>query len=265
MQVLNPLKLGVMDKWTRKDWQLLVTNNNSYYNFPVSILEGFIRDTQGTLEKMLMWAAYDWIKKYSIDKKGKAKFSIQAMRDVQDMLGFRIPCDTDEYHFYKACAGIYSRYKGARTGISRRLYWELRDKGFIDDADKVVVLAFLAGKSILGKKDYCKTNDLLLFARMNGLDKPYKNEDELREKSHIVISAHFTRRRRDTIRRRLAEEFHLQSYSNRDRGYYISSKFTLEQLIEVVEVSRKSSSGTFKKKISDTRNRVLAKLAKKPP
>ena len=99
---------------------------------------------------------------------------------------------------------------------------------------------------------------------MRGM-KPYKNEDELREKSHIVISAHFTRRRRDTIRRRLAEEFHLQSYSNRDRGYYISSKFTLEHLIEVVEGNRKSSSGTFKKKISDTRNRVLAKLAKKPP
>lgn len=263
--MLNSIKSGVMNKWTNRNWQIIVTNDTSYYNFPVSILEGFIRDTQGTLEKMLMWAAYDWIKRYAIDKRGNAKYSVQAMREVQDLLGFRIPCDTDEYHFYKACGQVYSRYKGARTGIIRKLYWELREKTFIEDSDKVTLLYFLGAKSILGRKDYCKTNDLLLFARMNGLDKPFRNEEELREKSHVVISAHFTRRRKDTLKQRLTEEFHIQVYSFRDRGFYISSKLTMEQLVEAVESNRKSSRGSFKKRISETRDKVLAKLAQKPP
>lgn len=245
-----------------KDWQVLPTNDTSYYNFPVSILQDFIRDTQEGLDKMLKWAVYDWVKKYSVEH-GKVRYKENTMREILESLG--IHTSVNFYTFYKACGQVYSKYKGARTGIARKHYWELVERGFIGEADKVLLLSFLAAKSIIGRKEYCKTNDLLLFARMNGFDAAFHDVEELNEKGHLLIRRYYTRRRRDTIKMQLAETFHIVTYSNHDRGYFISSKLSLEELIEVVETSRKNSTGTYKKKVSHTRDLVLARLAQKPP
>ena len=54
-------------------------------------------------------------------------------------------------------------------------------------------------------------------------------------------------------------------YSNHDRGYYISSKLSLNKLAVLVESSRKDTIKSHKDKLAAARALALAKLAEKPP
>lgn len=246
-----------------------IKEESVFFNFPVSILGELLDYTSEAFEKMLAWATYDYIKQHEeIGETGyKAlngetgwKVIIHAVKALQ------YTNNGNMVQWYKFCGEIYKKYKGARTGLSQKQYWELRE-GFTSmlDEDKVVLLAFLAAKSILGNKVYCKTNDLMLFARMNGLDKAFANNQELISKSHPVIAGFNTRRKKETIRRILADKFHIRCYSNHDRGYFISSKLSLNKLAEVVETNRRCTIKHHKKKLLDARALALAKLAQKPP
>ena len=247
---------------TNKAYQWFPKNETAYYNFPVSILEGFIRQPWKTFENMLSWAAYEYMKKVR-DKYGDAMPVQNLVRTAEDFLGFK--CNLDEYEYYQRSGEVYLENKGARTGISRRLFWKINESGKISEPDKVALLAYLAAKSILGRKTYCKTNDLFLFARMKGRDKAFCDEKELKKECGGALSGYFTRRKRDTIRRRLAEDFGMAVYSYHQRGYYISTKMELKQLILAVEKNRKCGAEAYKKKVSEVRNMVLDRLGKKPP
>lgn len=246
-----------------------IKEESVFFNFPASLLGELLDYPSRTFEKMLAWATYDYIKQH--EKEGMTGY--KALNGETGWKRIKPAAEALQYTYNgnmvewcKFCGEIHKNYKGARTGLSQKQYWELRE-GFtlMVDEDKVVLLAFLAAKSILGNKVYCKTNDLMLFARINGLDKAFANNHELMSKAHPVIASFNTRRKKETIRRRLADEFHIQCYSNHDRGYYISSKLSLNKLAEVVETSRRCTIKNHKKKLADARAMALAKLAQKPP
>ncbi len=227
-----------------------------YYNFPIPILHGFMDHTFKVLELLIEWAAYDYIKKNLKDDDNSGFPVWDKIDEAADALGFTFSMESEDY--YHLCGEIYSKYKGSRSGISCKLYWEVRKRAeTMSKSDKVLLLAFFAVKSILGNKLYCKTNDLLLFARMNGANKAFSSDEEALKNLHPDLAVHYTRRKRETIRIRLAEVFHINSYSYHDRGYYISSKLSLEKLIEEVEMHRKGTAEAYKKKLADTRKAVL--------
>lgn len=244
-----------------------IKEESVFFNFPVSLLDELLDYPSGTFEKMLAWASYDYIlRNQEINEHGSDSLHGETgwKRIKPAAQALQYTHNGNMVKWYKYCGEIHNTYKGARTGLSQKQYWELRE-GFTSmlDEDKVVLLAFLAAKSILGSKVYCKTNDLLLFARMNGLDKAFANNQELKYKSHPVIASFDTRRKKETIRRRLIDDFHINCYSNHDRGYYISSKLSLNKLAEVVEANRKNTIKTHKNKVAAARAMALAKL--KPP
>ena len=258
-----------------------------YYNFPITLLAGILDKPDKVLRDILAWATYDYIKRKQGENKNGAKVLDGSMGWQKIELAIEYlnyPQERRNYNqeqlewWYHHCGEIYAKYKGARTGISRDKYWELRDRfsatpdeiysmpyPYDWDTERVLWLAFLAAKSIVGNKSYCKTNDLMLFARMNGRSKAFANEAELKANSHPLIASYYTRKKRGTIRRMLAENFHTATYSNHDRGYYASTRLSLEKLGEVVESKRHSTMKSYNAKMRETRDRVLAKLGKKPP
>lgn len=246
-----------------------IKEESVYYNFPVSLLGELLDYTSETFQKILAWATYDYIKSHEVE----GEHGYNTLQGETGWKSIKPAVEALQYSYtenmvqwYKYCGEIYKNYKGARTGLSQSQYWELREcfSSMLDE-EKVVWLAFLAVKSILGNKVHCKTNDLLLFARMNGLSGAYSSDTEVKSKSHPVPASFYTRRKRETLRRILADKFHMAIYSNHDRGYYISTKLSLNKLAEVVESNRKSTIKTHKQKLADARALALAKLAEKPP
>lgn len=246
-----------------------IKEESVYYNFPVSLLGELLDYTSETFQKILAWATYDYIKNHEVE----GEHGYNTLQGETGWKSIKPAVEALQYSYtenmvqwYKYCGEIYKNYKGARTGLSQSQYWELREcfSSMLDE-EKVVWIAFLAVKSILGNKVHCKTNDFLLFARMNGLSSAYSSDTELKVKSHPVPASFYTRRKRETLRRILADKFHMAIYSNHDRGYYISTKLSLNKLAEVVESNRKSTIKTHKQKLADARALALAKLAEKPP
>ena len=258
-----------------------------YYNFPITLLTGILDKPDEVFRDILAWATYDYLKRTQGENENGTKVLNGAMgyRKIELAIEYmdypyerRTANQGQLEWWYRHCGEVYAAHKGARTGLTRDKYWQLRER-FAEnpeeinsypypndfDTERVVWLAFLAMKSIVGNKGYCKTNDLMLFARMNGRSKAFANEQDLKEHSHPLIASYYTRKKRETIRRKLAEEFHTPTHSNHDRGYYASTRLSLEKLGEVVESKRHSTMKSYNAKMRDTRDRVLAKLGKKPP
>ena len=227
-----------------------------YLNFPISIIEGIFENHKDTFNKIAYWAAADFMK--GLDIKFYSARLLGANQELQVNLQVN-------HNTYKQCFDIYMKYTGARTGLTKdHLRYLMQCWGFLKDSDKVLWLAFIAAKSIVGNKAYCKTNDLMLFARMNGLLRAYASEEDLLEHSNPLVSSFYTRRKRETLRKRLAEEFHLKCYSFHDRGYYITRRLSLEKLVELVELDRlqkKSNQG----KAARSRKKVLALIHEAMP
>lgn len=214
-----------------------------YLNFPITIIKDIFDNSKGTFRDIAYWAAADVMN--SLKGYHQLAKLMEAKRVLQ--LSFQV-----NQSICQLCLDIQKKYSGARTGISKEhLIYLNRCWGFIKDSDKVLWLAFIAAKSILGNKVKCQTNDLMLFARMNGLNRAFSNEVDLLEHSHPIIASFYTRRKRDTLRKRLAEEFHINTYSNHNRGYHISRKLSCEKLKELVELDKqqkKSYQGGMAKK-----------------
>ena len=247
----------------------IIKEESVYYNFPVSLLGELLDYTSETFQKILAWATYDYIKNH--EKEGEHGYNTfqgeTGWKSIKPAVkALQYSHNGNMVQWYKYCGEIYKNYKGARTGLSQSQYWELREcfSSMLDE-EKGVWLAFLSFKSILGNKSKCQTNDLMLFARMNGHNSTFAGETDLLAHSHPVIANFYTRRKRETLRRILADKFHIAIYSNHDRGYHISTKLSLNKLAEVVEANRKSTIKTHKKKLADARALALAKLAQKPP
>ncbi len=258
-----------------------------YYNFPITLLAGILDNPDGVFRDILAWATYDYIKRTQGENENGTKVLNGAMgyRKIELAIeNMDYPAERRNYTqgqlewWYRHCGEVYATYKGPRVGISRDKYWQLRERfaespeeinsntyPYDFDTERVMWLAFLAMKSIVGNKGYCKTNDLMLFARMNGRSKAFASEADLKANSHPLIASYYTRKKRGTIRRKLAAEFHTATYSHHDRGYYASTRLSLEKLIEAVESKRHISENCYNAKMRDTRDRVLAKLGKKPP
>lgn len=121
----------------------------------------------------------------------------------------------------------------AMTGINKDLLFEFykEDK---TDLEIASLMAFLAIKSILGKKSYTRITNEYLLCRMAGYDS--KNEcNELPE----YLTPWCKRRGLSRIKLELQKSYGLKIYARYTRGFFVSFSLTLEELIKEVEMKRK--------------------------
>jgi len=124
------------------------------------------------------------------------------------------------------------------SGINKNVCFDfyMNHKSFDEIA---VLLAFLAIKSIIGVKPYCKTINEYLIARMAG----YASIEDVPHPLPEPLAQYITRRKLDKIKKELQLNWSVNIYSRYTRGFYVSidNKFDLNQLVFEAEKRRKST------------------------
>lgn len=142
------------------------------------------------------------------------------------------------------------------TGISRRTYWEFYEKRKTD-FENVTLLAYLAIRSILGEKAYCKITNNFLLGRMAGHSKAIGDTSEL-PNSLLPYTNDYQLRK---IRQELIDKWGLTIYARYTRGFYVSKKMELDELAyNVLLKSQKVKKKLNTKKEDKAREKALAAI-----
>lgn len=235
-----------------------------YYNFPINLLRHkeetiykeikIVMDYQDNLETILC---------YRIGELFSEGMNIE---DVEKTMAIDIFRRTDSYK--KNQINTFKEFYNQtipRTGIERKIFWNYRDNPK-DDFEFQCLWAFLAIKSIIGKKPFQKMTNQLWIARMAGFSN-YKTLEEYFKgralPSHILNpeDRYKTRYALDKIKKELTRHFNVNFYGIGSRGFYASTKLTLEELIRQVEKNRIAHIKAMENKEKrDIRQKVLEEL-----
>jgi len=208
--------LGIAPKSTED--RLLNVAKAEYLNIPIPLLAGFIDDSRRSIRNIYYYSLYAHFIKI---KKGSDK---DKYKEACEYLNFQIVDREENLRLGKA---LYLKFQNTpMTGIERNLYSEYNtlEKS---DFEKACFLAFHALKSIVGNKTFQKSDNKLLWARMDGKVKTIKDLSELSEKLRFFTQEYQTLK----IKRELQENWGLIYYAQQTRGFYVSFKLDLKSLI----------------------------------
>ena len=228
-----------------------ITGTPIYYNFPITVVSGFMDDPEAALRRMIAWQTYDKTRRMKHERGRDRLFYAMAEMDYEV---------ADKQAWYNECGETYHLFKGPRTGISRKMWWEVVESvDYWENADKVLFLGFLAAKSVVGNKSYTLTCNRQMCARMNGRATTYASDEEMREQSDPIIFAYFTRKRCQRVRQNLERQYRVATYSQRNmRGYYISAKMPLERLAAAVERKRAKNAKPYAERMREAGDNARA-------
>lgn len=188
--------------------------SNYIYNFPISMLQGFMINSDSVMSKILDFVLFSTCKdQEELD-----------MESAADRMGVSFGNLMGAYAEGESLYNSYSDEGYPWTGMSHDLFWKFYKKDR-SDLDKATLLAFLAIKSLIGQKPYYKvTNQDVIFKRMAG----HKEKDKFYLPKEIKNFT--TRSRFNRIKLELKEHWNVVIYANHVRGMYISTTMSLEEL-----------------------------------
>jgi hypothetical protein len=122
------------------------------------------------------------------------------------------------------------------VGLNLTIWWDFY-KNHKTEFDKICLLGFLAIKSIIGTKVYHKITNHYWMARMDGKVNKVNDYLELSDEVRKYANEY----QRTKIKNALRINWGLISYSRYCRGFYVSFKITLKQLMTEAEKRRIST------------------------
>lgn len=223
-----------------------------YFNFPIQLLKGFLVDDSKCLANILHYAIYAHSLKLEL---GTEKARIVSSMDFLCVSGgeeFVLKNGKKQYE--------ENLQSSPMVGINSSIFWDFK-QNHKTEFEKVCLLAFLALKSIIQSKAYAKIDNKFLLSRMDG--KACSCEiDELSDE----LFKYSSRRLLEKVKMELQFNWYLIYYSRYTRGFYISFKLSLEDLIFEAEKRRASTKEKEKKKLLDVAlKNALRRLEAKPP
>lgn len=221
------------------------SNEFRYLNFPIQLLQGFLKDPDKCLYNVLAYSIFNHIEKFNRHHKEKLLqdslryFKINIMYDEElledgEMIFNSIPENSPKV--------------GLNTNIFNDYYCQ--DK---DDFEKLCLLAFLSIKSILGRKPFVKMQNEYWFSRMDGNVKSCSKEELSDE-----IKEYFNDYQARKIKEELVVNWGLKTYSRYVRGFYVSFESSINQLVLNAEKKRKSY--LIKKKKEEEKEAIMKAL-----
>lgn len=229
-------------------------SKEKYFNFPIQLLTGFITDTRKTLDNIVSYSVYENSLKLELgteeDKmKASAKGFDLSLNNPKKSL------DSGKY-LYNSIS-----HNSPRTGLSVSMFLDFYQNEQTE-FEKVCLLAFLAIKSIIGNKAYCKVTNLYLWARMDGKTTTIETHEDLTPE----VMKYANRYQTENIKNELILNWSLIYYSRYTRGFYVSYKLSLEDLIFEAEKKRKSTKEKQQDLLQkEALKRALDRLSKEPP
>lgn len=201
-----------------------------YFNFPIMIMQGVLegwKDKDEFLRDILYFHIENHAQKIE-DLNEYEETEVQRFKRSAEFWGVEMSGDLRSRQ--ERGAELLAAYEESKVfvGISTEVFWNYY-KTLKTDLEWECLIAFLALKSILGNKSYCKSNNALLYARMSGNE---SSKDE-----HCLS---FTRFHRDKIIFKLETEWNLKYYSRYTKGFYFGIDVMLKDLIFHAENRRES-------------------------
>lgn len=233
-----------------------------YFNFPVELLTNYLFNPIDVLNDIYYYALWNYAKDLYVDYDTYNKVS------KEDLIRYNIDLDIKEEGFNdeenytlrdklrfilaedKYCVSTgnvnrsiergkelvrkYNNTKPPFSNISTEIWFEYYKKEKTE-WENIMLLAFLAVRSIIGEKGYCKITNDFLFARMCGLRTKIKNKKELNK----TVQKYYTEYYKNKIRTELELYWHLKTYNG--RGYYASFDMEYKDLIRAIKLNSKTN------------------------
>lgn len=224
--------------------------DKQYFNVPVQLLQDFIPNTKQSLMNIFDYAIYD-------HAANKLEYDHILVRIRAACKHFELKTPNEN----KTCeigAALHNSIasNSPKVGISTDLFFDYY-KNHKTNFEKACFLMFLALKSIIQNKAYCKITNAYLWARMDGKASSLKPFDELSSEIKFFTSEYQTNK----IKKELRNNWQLVYYGRYTRGCYYSFQLNLEQLVYEVEKKRKSNlNKAYRQKELEAINKALNKL-----
>lgn len=214
-----------------------MSKDQRYFNFPIQLLNGYLANSKKVLNDISDYATYVQANSYH-EKNG---FEWVEHSEIENAVGlsdayFGI-ITTNKIKCYENGELLYNSIPttSPMVGINIGMYFEYKNEK--TEFEKVCLLGFLSIKSILQNKAYCKIDNNFWLSRMDGKAKSMKCKSDL-SKELMPFSNHYQMRK---IKNELRANWNLKTYSYFTRGFYVSFKLNIEQLIFEAEKRRKSA------------------------
>lgn len=204
-------------------------NDIKYFNFPVQLMQGFMLDYKKVLDNICDFAVYE----HSL----KLEYGTEKEKMESSANFYNLTLGSVKKALYNGKLLYDSIPKNSPyVGLSLPIFWDFYNN-HKSEFDKICLLSFLAIKSILGEKPFCKITNLYWLSRMDGKTKSVNSEFELSNEIRKYENEYQTSK----VKRALSNNWGLVTYSRYTRGFYISFTLTLKQLIFEAEKRRKST------------------------
>lgn len=196
---------------------------------------------------------------YSIYKHSTSLNGTQAerMKDAADYFGVTLGNTSRTVNNGKYLLSV-TKDKAVITGINRKMLFDFYNNKK-SEFEIVTLLAFLAIKSILGKKTFCRITGDFLLCRMAG----YGSGSEMSEMEGLPaqLEKYKSRWHLDRLKTELRNQYGLKTYGRYTKGFFVTFDLTEEQLMEEVEKKRKKYiEKTHKEQSNEALKRVFKKL-----
>ena len=224
-------------------------SKQKFFNFPIMMMQGVLegwKDKDEFLRDLLYYHIQSHAEKLE-DLNEYEETSEQLFRRSAEY--WNVTMEGSISSRLQRAVSLIEDFGGAKVfvGISTDVFWNFYNENKTD-FEWECLAAFLALKSILGNKTFCKSNNGLLYARMSG----YESAD--------VNSITLSRFHRDKIIQELEDNWNLKYYSRYTKGFYFGFDIGINDLVFEAEKRRKS---TKEKLRNDEKKKALAEALKR--
>jgi len=219
-----------------------MATDSKFFNFPVQLMR-YAPDMSAFGNNVMDYCIY----KHSLTLEGAAE---KKMKDAAKYFGVTLGNISRSLRDGRE---LYDNMptRPAMTGIGKDLLFEFykEDK---TDVEIATLIAFLAIKSIIGKKSYSRITTEYMLCRMAG----YNSKQECKQLPDYLLK-YSKRRGMDLLKYELQKSYGLKIYARYTRGFFVSFTLTLEELIREVEMKRKKY---YEKTLKDKQSTAVTKI-----
>lgn len=232
----------------------------TFFNFPITMIPEISKDHNEGLAMVMDYCIARMAKRFE-DEDGSARRN--AIKNASEH--YHVTLGNPELTFERGC-GLILEHDGKGmplTGIERQIYWDYYKK---DKTPRQVeqLVCFMAIKSILGAKDFIKTNKNMVAARMAGLLSYKYYPAVLTEKS--LLSKRTERYYMNRLLEDMQYSWNVKIFGNGVRGFYMSLNLSTTQMAEISEArKRKARIEEIKRQKRDAYEAAKAKYSINDP
>ncbi|MGC6429849.1 MAG: hypothetical protein ACON5F_02290 [Jejuia sp.] len=204
-----------------------------YLNFPIQVLDGFLENPNMVLERIFKYATCYHANKLKLGvfcEKYESTISCYGYK-YQNVIKAALEAEK-VFNSFNRAQGDNCPIVGLHIDIFNRFL-----NSETTEFEKICLLGFLGLKSILQRKTFCKVTNNYWLARMDGKAKSVKDFKELSAPIRKYANEYQTKK----IKSYLQDDWGLITYARYTKGFYVSFKLDKEQLIEKVELKRRST------------------------